>query len=66
MGESKKLIKGLFDLARKNRPVVIFLDEIDSELSARSDSENDATRRLKTEFSIQMQGAGNDDEGILV
>ena len=66
MGESEKLIKGLFDLARKNRPAVIFLDEIDSVLSARSDSENDATRRLKTEFLIQMQGVGNDDEGILV
>ena len=66
MGESEKLIKGLFDLARKNRPAVIFLDEIDSVLSARSDNENDATRRLKTEFLIQMQGVGNDDEGILV
>ena len=66
MGESEKLIKGLFDLARKNRPAVIFLDEIDSVLSARSDSENDATRRLKTGFLIQMQGVGNDDEGILV
>ena len=66
MGESEKLIKGLFDLARKNKPAVIFLDEIDSVLSARSDSENDATRRLKTEFLIQMQGVGNDDEGVLV
>ena len=66
MGESEKLIKGLFDLARKNKPAVIFLDEIDSVLSARSDSENDATRRLKTEFLIQMQGVGKDDEGVLV
>ena len=66
MGESEKLIKGLFDLARKNKPAVIFLDEIDSVLGARTDSENDATRRIKTEFLIQMQGVGNDDEGILV
>ena len=66
MGESERLIKGLFDLARKNKPAVIFLDEIDSVLGARSDNENDATRRVKTEFLIQMQGVGNDDEGILV
>ena len=66
MGESERLIKGLFDLARKNKPAVIFLDEIDSIMGARSDNENDATRRLKTEFLIQMQGVGNDDEGILV
>jgi vacuolar protein-sorting-associated protein 4 len=66
MGESERLIKGLFDLARKNKPAVIFMDEIDSVMGARSDNENDATRRLKTEFLIQMQGVGNDDEGILV
>lgn len=66
MGESEKLIKGLFDLARRNKPAVIFLDEIDSVMGARSDNENDATRRIKTEFLIQMQGVGNDDEGILV
>ena len=66
MGESEKLIKGIFDLARKNKPAVIFLDEIDSVLSARNDNENDATRRLKTEFLIQMQGVGKDDDGVLV
>ena len=66
MGESERLIKALFELARKNKPAVIFIDEIDSVLSARSDGENDATRRLKTEFLIQMQGVGKDDRGILV
>ena len=66
MGESERLVKGLFDLARKNKPAIIFMDEIDSVLSARSENENDATRRLKTEFLIQMQGVGKDDEGILV
>ena len=66
MGESERLVKALFDLARKNKPAVIFLDEIDSVMSARGENDNDATRRLKTEFLIQMQGVGNDDDGILV
>ena len=66
MGESERLIKALFELARKNKPAVIFIDEIDSVLSARTDGENEATRRLKTEFLIQMQGVGKDDKGILV
>ena len=66
MGESERLIKALFELARKNKPAVIFIDEIDSVLSARSEGENEATRRLKTEFLIQMQGVGKDDRGILV
>ena len=56
----------LLELARKNKPAVIFIDEIDSVLSARTDGENEATRRLKTEFLIQMQGVGKDDKGILV
>ena len=66
MGESERLINALFELARKNKPAVIFIDEIDSVLSARTDGENEATRRLKTEFLIQMQGVGKDDKGILV
>ena len=40
--------------------------QVDSLCSARSDSENDATRRIKTEFLVQMQGVGVDNDGILV
>ena len=28
--------------------------------------EDDATKRVKTEFLVQMQGVGNDSDGILV
>lgn len=66
MGEAEKTVRGLFDLARANKPAVIFLDEIDSLLSARGDGENESSRRIKTEFLVQMQGVGKDDTGILV
>ncbi|XP_077562725.1 vacuolar protein sorting 4 [Haemaphysalis longicornis] len=66
LGESEKLVRNLFEMARDQKPSIIFIDEIDSLCSTRSDNENDATRRIKTEFLVQMQGVGNDNDGILV
>lgn len=65
-GEAERTVRALFDLARANKPAVIFLDEIDSLLSARGEGENESSRRIKTEFLVQMQGVGKDDKGILV
>jgi SpoVK/Ycf46/Vps4 family AAA+-type ATPase len=54
LGESEKLVRALFALAKALAPSIIFVDEIDSLLSARSGSgEHETTRRIKTEFLIQ-------------
>lgn len=66
LGESEKLVKNLFELARQHKPSIIFIDEVDSLCSSRSDNESESARRIKTEFLVQMQGVGNDTEGILV
>eukprot|EP01088_Endostelium_zonatum_P016425 TRINITY_DN4430_c0_g1_i1.p1 TRINITY_DN4430_c0_g1~~TRINITY_DN4430_c0_g1_i1.p1 ORF type:complete len:430 (-),score=122.70 TRINITY_DN4430_c0_g1_i1:41-1330(-) len=66
LGESEKLVRSLFDIARQNKPSIIFIDEIDSLCSSRSDNESESARRIKTEFLVQMNGVGNDEEGVLV
>ncbi|KAK7931918.1 adenosinetriphosphatase [Apiospora marii] len=54
LGESEKLVRALFALAKAMSPSIIFVDEIDSLLSQRSGSgEHEATQRIKTEFLIQ-------------
>ncbi|KAI9735863.1 MAG: hypothetical protein M1834_001328 [Cirrosporium novae-zelandiae] len=54
LGESEKLVRALFALAKALAPSIIFVDEIDSLLSARSNSnEHETSRRIKTEFLIQ-------------
>ena len=60
VGEAEKLVRTLFALAEERAPSVVFIDEIDSILSARSSAEHEASRRLKTEFLVQMDGAGSD------
>lgn len=60
IGEGEKTVRTLFAVAAYRQPSVVFIDEIDSLLCQRSSDENEATRRMKTEFLVQLDGAHTD------
>ncbi|XP_048413276.1 fidgetin-like protein 1 isoform X2 [Stegostoma tigrinum] len=67
VGEGEKMVRAMFAVARCHQPAVIFIDEIDSLLSQRVDGEHDSSRRIKTEFLVQLDGAATSaDDRILV
>ncbi len=54
IGEGEKLVRTLFAVAAYREPAVVFIDEIDSLLTQRKADENEASRRIKTEFLVQL------------
>lgn len=67
IGNGEKMVRALFAVARVHQPSVVFIDEIDSLLTQRSETEHESSRRLKTEFLVQLDGATtSEDDRILI
>ncbi|ENN70269.1 spastin isoform X2 [Dendroctonus ponderosae] len=62
VGDGEKMVRALFAIARELQPSIIFIDEVDSLLSERSNNEHESSRRLKTEFLVEFDGLPSNPE----
>jgi len=65
-GESNKLVAGLFSLARKMQPTIIFVDEIDTFLRERRTDDHEVMSMIKAEFMTSWDGLTSGDDRIMV
>ncbi|KAI9566236.1 ATPase [Boletus coccyginus] len=65
-GESNKLVAGLFNLARKMQPTIIFVDEIDTFLRERRADDHEVMSMIKAEFMTSWDGLTSGEDRIMV
>lgn len=66
MGNSEKNLHNIFELARQNKPCVLFIDEIDALGASRSDMKQSSARHLINQLLQELDGIDRSNEGVLV
>jgi len=66
IGNSERNLHQLFEQARRNRPCVLFFDEVDALGGRRSDMLGGAARQLINQFLAEMDGVEHSNEGVLI
>lgn len=66
IGSSERNLSAVFDTARRNRPCVLFFDEVDALGQKRSQLRGSAMRGVVNQMLAELDGAGADNEGVFV
>ncbi|MEV7804257.1 AAA family ATPase [Microbispora sp. NPDC088329] len=67
IGSSERNLHATFEMARRNRPCVLFFDEVDALAARRSDMRQAHTRQLVNQFLAELDGVDeNANDGVLV
>jgi SpoVK/Ycf46/Vps4 family AAA+-type ATPase len=66
IGNSERNLHSLFEQARRNKPCVLFFDEVDALGASRSDMRHHAGRQLINQFLSEMDGVKSSNDGVLI
>ncbi|MBK8458667.1 MAG: ATP-binding protein [Phyllobacteriaceae bacterium] len=66
IGQSEKRLAAAFEQARRSRPTVLFIDEIEALAARRKYSSENAQSTLVSTFLSEMDGISASNEGVLV
>jgi SpoVK/Ycf46/Vps4 family AAA+-type ATPase len=65
IGNSEKNLHELFEQARRNRPCVLFFDEVDALAASRTDMRTSGGRQLINQFLSELDGINSSNDGVL-
>lgn len=66
VGNSEKNLHEVFETARRNKPCVLFFDEVDAMGASRTDLKQSAMRHVINQFLAELDGVESDNDGVLI
>ena len=66
IGASERNLHEVFEVARANRPTVLFFDEVDALAASRSDMRTSSGRHLINQFLAELDGVDEQNDGVLI
>jgi transitional endoplasmic reticulum ATPase len=66
IGQSEQNLHRVFEAARRQKPCVLFFDEVDALGGNRADMRHNAMRQVINQFLAEMDGVDTSNEGLLI